>query len=558
MENGERNEEMEKYLQEEDLGTPNIGDVKKCKVIQVEKDKIIVDISAKTEGFIKEGYLVKDISEYKPGDVIEAVVTRYKNDEESRLYLSEKKYVSKKVLDALRKGGKGTVVKGRIVRKVRGGYNVEIEGALSAFLPGSQASSLNSLDPSELPKNEYEFEVITFEQRGRGRNNIVVSRDSLLNKEKEEFLNSIEEGQKIKGKVAEITNFGVFIDVGPMTALLPRSEVSWEKSVNLRSKFHVGDEVETVVISKDVQNGKMSLSLKRMVPDPWEKIEEKYPVGSVVKATISGKASFGLFVKLDDGIKGLVHSSEIPFEDRCREYKEGQEIEVEVLNIDTEERKISFSIKKVREKLEDEAWRDIEDRYHVDDVVEAQVVRFLKNGVLLKIEEGLTGFSHISELSWNFVKRPSEVLKICDKVNAKILAIEPESRRIRLSIKRTTPDPWEKLSKEVKVGTPVECEIISVKNSGAIVRVVEYNVEGFLPKSQFVEGVKEGKTFKGKVHKVTYNPEIDERDMVVTLKDGDVKAHEAESPNEKESYLNSKPMTTTIEDMVKEKREEQK
>ena len=552
MENGEKNEEIEKFLQEEGLATPSIGEVRKCKVIQVDKDRIIVDVSAKTEGFISKGYLVKDISEYKPGDVIEAVVTRYKNDEEGRLYLSEKKYASKKLLDELRKGGKGTIVKGKIVRKVRGGYSVEIGGALSAFLPGSQASSLNSLDPSELTKHEYEFEVITFEERGRGRNNIVISRDSMLNKEKEKFLNSIEENQTIKGKVAEITNFGVFIDVGAMTALLPRSEVSWEKNVNLKNMFHIGDEVEALVISKDVQKGKMSLSLKRMTPDPWENIEEKYPVGSRVKAVISGKASFGLFVRLEDGIKGLVHSSEIPYDDHCREYVKGQEIEVEVLNVDPQERKISFSIKKIREKLEEEAWKDVEDRYHVGDVVEVEVVKFLRNGVLLKVDEGITGFSHISELSWHFVKRPSEILKMCGKTKAKILSIEPESKRMRLSVKRTTPDPWEELAKEVKVGTPVKCEIISVKNSGAIVRVIDYNVEGFLPKSQFVDGVKEGKIFKGKVHKVTYNPELDERDMVVTLKD------EETIGKESETYLNSKPMTTTIEDMVNEKREEQK
>lgn len=299
----------------------------------------------------------------------------------------------------------------------------------------------------------------------------MVSRDSLLNKEKEEFLNSVQENEKIKGKVAEITNFGVFIDIGPMTALLPRSEVSWEKSVNLKNMFHVGDEVEALIISKDVPNGKMSLSLKRMKPDPWENIEERYPVGSVVKATISGKASFGLFVKLEDGIKGLVHSTEIPSDDHCKEFKEGEEIEVEVLKIDPEERKISFSIKKVKERLEEEAWKTVEEKYHVGDVVEAEVVKFLRNGVLLKIDEGITGFSHISELSWHFVKKPSEVLKMCEKTKVKILSIEPESKRIRLSVKRTTPDPWEELIKEVKPGMPVQCEIISVKNSGAIVRL---------------------------------------------------------------------------------------
>ncbi len=557
MENGERNEEMEKYLQEEELGTPNIGEVRKCKIVQVDDDKIIVDVSAKTEGFINERYLVKDISEYKVGDTLEAVVTRYKNDDEGRLYLSEKRYVSRKILNDLKKNGKGTIVKGKIVRKVRGGYNVEIEGALSAFLPGSQASSLNSLSSSELTKKEYEFEVITFEQRGNGRNNIVLSRDSLLNKEKKEFLEGIEEEQILSGTVSGISPFGVFIDVGPMTALLPRSEVSWERNVNLKEKFHIGDKVEAKVISKDVEKGKMSLSLKQMTSDPWENIEEKYPVGSVIDAVISGIANFGVFVKIDDSIKGLVHSTEIPYEDRCQKYEVGQNVKVEVINIDTKNRKISFSIRKVKEKEEEELWKDVDDLYRVGDVVEAQVVKFLKNGVLLKLEKGITGFSHISELSWNFVKNPANVLKMCEKINVKVLSIEPETKRIRLSVKRTTPDPWEKLSQEVKPGTPVECEIISVKNSGAIVRVVDYNVEGFLPKSHFVAGVEEGKTFKGKVHKVTYNPELDERDMVVTLRE-DVAPRQNSESQKKDSFLTTKPLTTTIGEMVREKSEEQK
>ncbi len=557
MENGERNEEMEKYLQDEELGTPSIGEVRKCRVVQVDADKIIVDVSAKTEGFISERYLVKDIKDYKVGDTLEAVVTRYKNDEESRLYLSEKRYVARKILDELKKTGKGTIVKGRIVRKVRGGYSVEIEGALSAFLPGSQASSLNSLSPSELTKREYEFEVITFEQRGNGRNNIVLSRDALLNKERKEFLTNVEEGQILKGRVTGVENFGVFIDVGAMTALLPRSEVTWEKNVNLREKFHVGDEIEAKVISKDVENGKMSLSLKQMVPDPWENIEEKYPVGSVTEAVVSGIAPFGIFVKVDDSIKGLVHSTEIPYEDHCKKYEVGQHVKVEIINIDTKDRRISFSIRKVKEKEEEELWKDVDDLYHVGDIVEAEVVKFLKNGVLLKLEKGITGFAHISEISWHFVKNPSDVLKMCENVKVKVLSIEPETKRIRLSVKRTTPDPWEKLAQEVKPGTPVECEIISVKNSGAIVRVVDYNVEGFLPKSHFVDGVEEGKTFKGKIHKVTYNPELDERDMVVTLRD-DVAPQQTNEHKEKDSFLTSKPLTTTIGEMVREKSEEQK
>ena len=560
MENNEKNEEMEKYLKDnENVGTPNIGEVRKCTIIQVGDNHIVVDVSAKIEGIINSNYLVRDISEYKTGDVIEAIVTSYRGEDESRLYLSEKKYMIRKVLNDLKKGGEGKTVKGHIVKKVRGGYTVEIGGVLSAFLPGSQASSLNSTDPSELTKEEYEFKIITFEQRGRGRNyNIVLSRDFLINEERSKFLDNIEENQKIKGKVDEITNFGVFVDVGPMTALLPRSEVTWDKNVNLKERFHVGDEIEALVISKDVKNGKMSLSTKRLTPDPWEEIEKKYPVGSVLDAVVSGIAPFGIFVKVEEGVKGLVHSSEIFYGNYRRNLKnyfeEGQNVKVEVINVDVVNRKISFSIKRVL----GDPWDGIEERYHSGDTVEVNVVKILDNGAILEIEEGISGFAHISELSWNFVKKPSDVLQKGEKVNAKILEIDPESRRMRLSIKRTLEDPWIKLSKEVKPGTPVDCEIISVKNSGAIVRVVDYNVEGFLPRSHFVDGVEEGKILKGKIHKVSYNPQLDERDMVVTLRDGEHAQHNVSNEKQEESFLNPSPMTTTIGDMVKEKSEKQK
>ncbi len=560
MENNEKNEEMEKYLQDnENLGTPNIGEIRECKIIQVGEDHIIVDVSAKIEGIINSGYLVKEMSEYKIDDVIKAVVTSYRNDDESRLYLSEKKYMIRKVLKDLKEGGEGKTVKGHIVKKVRGGYTVEIGGVLSAFLPGSQASSLNSIDPSELTKEEYEFKIITFEQRGRGRNyNIVLSRDFLINEERAKFLDTIEKDQKIKGEVDEITNFGVFVDVGPMTALLPRSEVTWDKNVNLKERFHVGEEIEALVISKDVKNGKMSLSTKRLTPDPWEDIEKKYPVDSVVDAVVTGIAPFGIFVKIEEGVKGLVHSSEIFYGNYRRNLKnyfeEGQNVKVEVINVNAASRKISFSIKKVL----GDPWDGIEERYHTGDTVETSVVKILDNGAILEIEEGVSGFAHISELSWNFVKKPSNVLKKGEKVSTKIIEIDPESRRMRLSIKRTLEDPWIKLSKEVKPGTPVDCEIISVKNSGAIVRIVEYNVEGFLPRSHFIDGVEEGKIMKGKIHKVSYNPQLDERDMVVTLRNGERSQRNASGEKKEESFLNPSPMTTTIGDMVNEKSEKQK
>ncbi len=563
MENSEKfeketNEELEEYLQNnENLGTPRPGEVRKCTVIQIGPEYMIVDVSAKTEGMINVRDLVKTPESYKPGDVIEAIVTSYRGDDESKLYLSEKKYVMRQLLNELKKGGKGTIVKGHVVRKVRGGYNVEIGGAISAFLPGSQASSLNSVDPSKLIEQEYDFEVVTFEQRKRGKSyNIVLSRDALLNKERAEFLNSIQEGQKISGKVDEITDFGVFVDVGPMTALLPRSEISWDKNVNIKERFHVGDEVEAMVISKDPEKGKMSLSTKRLIPDPWENIESKYPVGTVTDATITGIVPFGVFVKVEEGVKGLVHASEIFYDNHRRNLKdyfeEGQNVKVEVIDLDVPKRRISFSIRKV----EGDPWEGVEERHHVGETLESKVVKLLDNGVILEVEDGVSGFAHISELSWNFVKKPSDILKKGQTIDVKILEIDPESRRMRLSIKRTMEDPWEKLSKEVKPGTPVECEIVSVKNSGAIVKVLDYDVEGFLPRSHFSGEIEEGKTVKAKVHKVSYNPKLDERDMVITLKDNF--NSKKESKKKEESFFNSGPMTTTIGDMVNQKSEKQK
>lgn len=554
----EPSEEFEKYMQDNDnLGIPQPGEVRKCTVIQVGPEHMIVDVSAKTEGMINVRDLVRDPKDYKPGDVIEAVVTSYRADDESKLYLSERKYVIRKLLNELKKDGVGKIVKGHIVRKVRGGYNVEIGGALSAFLPGSQSSSLNSVDPSKLVEKEYEFEVMTFEQRRKGKSyNIVVSRDSVINRKRAEFLKDIQKGQKIKGKVDEITDFGVFVDVGAMTALLPRSEITWDKSVNVKEKFHIGDEIEAIVISKEPEKGKMSLSTKQLTPDPWENIESKYPIGTVTDATVTGIVPFGLFVKIEEGVKGLVHASEIFYGNYRRNLKdyfeEGQKVKVEVIELDIPKRRISFSIKKVV----GDPWEGVEERHHIGDTLEAKVAKLLDNGAILEIEDGVSGFAHISELSWNFVKKPSDLLKKGQTVKAKILEIDPESRRMRLSMKRTTDDPWKKLAKEVKPGTPVDCEIISVKHSGAIVKVLNYDVEGFLPKSHFSGDIEEGKTVKAFVHKVSYNPKLDERDMVITLKDNF--RPEKESKKKEESFFNSAPMTTTIGDMVHQKSEEQK
>ncbi len=578
MENGENfetsNDELKQYLENKNVGTPEIGEHRKCIVISSGSDYVVVDLSAKTEGIISKKDLVKNPQTYRPGDVIDAIVINYKGEEENgRTYLSEKKFVVPNLLAEVKKSmEEKKPVKGYITRKVRGGYSVEINNALSAFLPGSQASALNNLSNSELVNKEFNFEVINFEERNNG-NNIVLSLDSLIGKKTEEFLQNIQIGHQISGIVKDITNFGVFVDVGSMTALLPRSEVSWDRDSNLQGKFHIGDKIDAVVISKDPDKKKMSISVKRLSEDPWEKIEEKYPVGSVVDALVDGIAPYGIFVKTKDGIRGLVRSSDIFWGNYKRNlrdtFQENQEVKVEVTEIERARRRISFSIKSVN----GDPWKNIEERYHIGDVVDTKVEKILDNGIILGIEEGISGFAHVSELSWNFVKHPNELFKKGQAVKTQILEISPETRRMKLSVKKLMPDIWEDLSKNVKIGTPVECEVVSLKNSGAIVRVINYNVEGFLPKSQFYDGIKVGDTFNAKVHKISYNPELDERDMVVTIKEEsteqsnkrkEMRDRDSREPRESRelreqhdaNFVNQGPMRTTIGDMVNRKREE--
>ncbi|HEU23994.1 MAG: 30S ribosomal protein S1 [Mesoaciditoga sp.] len=557
MENGEAingKNEFEEYLENENLGMPTVGEVRKCTVVSSGTEYVIVDLGAKTEGIITKKELVKEPQDYKSGDVIEAVVINYRGEEEgARTYLSEKRYLVPKILEEIKKSmEEKKPIKGRIIKKVRGGYTVEIQGTVSAFLPGSQASYLNNISNDELLKKEFEFEVINFEERNNG-NNIVLSMDALVNKEVEKFLQSVNVGEKIKGVVKDITNFGVFIDVGPMIALIPRSEISWDRNVNLKEKFKIGEKVEGIVISKDVQNKKMSVSVKRLTEDPWEKIEEKYPVGSVVDATVTGIAPYGIFVKIDDGIKGLVRAENIFWGNTKRNlrdyFHENDQIKVEVTEIDKNKRRISFSVKDVK----GDPWNNIEEKYHVGDTVKAKVEKVLDTGIILGIEDEISGFAHVSELSWNFVKNPSDLFRKNQEVEVKILDISPEKRRMKLSVKRLQKDPWEELSKTVKIGTPVDCEVVNLKNSGAILRVVNYNVEGFLPKSQFYDGIKVGDLFKAKVHKVSYNPDLDERDMVVTIKD--LPDNSKKEDHKEEANFNQGPMRTTIEEMVNRKGE---
>jgi small subunit ribosomal protein S1 len=563
MENGEvlnGKEEFEKYLESENVGTPTVGEVRKCTVLSSGTEYVIVDLSAKTEGMITKRELVRNPESYKPGETIEAMVINYKGEEEgARTYLSERRFMIPKLLEEVRKSmEEKKTVKGYVTKKVRGGYTVEIEGALSAFLPGSQASSLNNISNEDLVKKEFEFEVINFEERNNG-NNIVLSMDTIAKKQVEDFLNGVNVGDKLTGVIKDITSFGAFVDVGPMTALLPRSEISWDKNVNFKDKFSVGDKIECVVISKDTVNRKMSISLKRLSNDPWDDIEAKYPVGTVVNATVTGIAPYGVFVKISDGIKGLVRSEDIFWGNYRRNLKdyfhENENVKVEVTEIDKNRRRISFSIKDV----EGDPWNGIEEKYHVGDAVKTKVEKILDTGVILGIEEEVSGFAHISELSWNFVKNPSDLFKKNQEVEAKILEINPEKRRMKLSVKRLQKDPWEELAKNVKMGTPVDCEVVNLKNSGAILRVVDFNVEGFLPKSQFYEGIKVGDTFKAKVHKISYNPQLDERDMVVTIKGEpteQVSHAKKESPKEDE-FFNQGPMRTTIGEMVNQKGEKQ-
>ncbi|MEZ4653117.1 MAG: 30S ribosomal protein S1 [Candidatus Eisenbacteria bacterium] len=466
------------------------GEILRGRILRVDAEEVVVDIGFKSEGVIPLGEFT-DTDAIRVGDEIDVFLEKMEN-QDGLVVLSKQRADFLKVWDRVREAAdRGEVVEGRITRKIKGGAVVDLFG-VEAFLPGSQIALRPPHSVDELMGETLQFKIIKLNKR---RRNIVVSRRLVLEEErsaaKEEIIRELEVGQIRSGYVKNITDFGAFIDLGGIDGLLHITDISWGRIKHPTEVLTVGDQVNVKVLSFEPERERISLGLKQLTEYPWERVEEKFPVGTKVKGRVVSITEYGAFVELERGVEGLIHVSEMSWTKHIRHpnkiLTEGQEVECMVLKIDKDNEKISLGLKQV----EPDPWLTLDEKYPVGMGVSGKVRNLTNFGAFVELEDGIDGLVHISDLSWTRrVNHPSEILKKGQDVEVKILNIDKENRRISLGLKQAGEDPWPRLVEKYPANAEVKGSVLKVMDRGVIV-IVDDEVEGFIPSNQL--GIDEGK-----------------------------------------------------------------
>ena len=450
------------------------------RVIGMNDKDILIDIGFKSEGLIDRSEFPQDALP-QIGDQIE-VYLEYLEDRNGNLVLSkEKADFMRRWRDIREFYEKEKIFTCKILRRIKGGMIVDIDG-LQGFLPGSQIDVRPIKDFDQYLDQDLEVRVVKLNE---ARKNIVVSHkviiEDSLKEKREELLADMEIGQIMEGRVKNITDFGVFIDLGGIDGLLHITDLSWGR-VNHPSEVVKLDETLSIkIIDYDKEKQRVSLGLKQLMPHPWENVEKNYPIGSNVKGKIVSLTNYGAFVELEAGVEGLIHVSEMSWTRHIKNasemYSIGEEIKAGVLSIDTDERKISLGVK----QLEPDPWDEIEEKFMVGSLQKGKVINITQFGVFVELEEGIEGLIHVSDLSWTkVVRHPKETVQKEENVEVRILEISREKRRIALGLKQVTDDPWPELMKKFETGKEITGEIIRILEKGIILQL-EDDVEGIVP-----------------------------------------------------------------------------
>jgi small subunit ribosomal protein S1 len=457
------------------------GEVVSGHVVQVRDTEVLVDVGYKSEGSIP-------IDEFrgllpKIGDVIE-VYLEAKEDSEGLIVLSKDKADKIKVCDAIsRAHEKGSPVEGRVIEIVKGGLAVDV--GVRAFLPGSQVDLRPVKNLASMLGQTVRAKVIKLNRR---RGNVVLSRRAVLEEEREEkkkhTLEVLEEGMSLTGTVKNITDYGAFIDLGGIDGLLHVTDMSWGRIGHPSEIFQVGDQVEVVVLHFDRESGRVSLGYKQRSSDPWETVETRYAPGTKTSGKVVSLTNYGAFVELEPGVEGLVHVSEMSWTRRVRHPSKlvnvGDTVEVIVLDVNRASKRISLGMKQV----EPDPWSSIEEKYRPGMRVQGKVRNLTDFGAFVELENGVDGLLHISDMSWTRnIGHPSEILKKGQDVEAQILSVDRENKRISLGIKQIQPDPWETVARRYPMGSRVTGKVVRLTEFGAFVEL-EPGVDGLLHISQ--------------------------------------------------------------------------
>jgi len=482
------------------------GSLVKGRVLRVQSNAVLVDLGYKSDGIIPiEQFTPEELATLKPGDELEMFLEQAE-DSKGNLILSREKAKKLQVWDDLNAAFQnGTTLKGRVISKIKGGLMVDI--GVPAFLPGSQIDIKPVRDLDQYLGQVLDLRII---KMNSGRGNIVLSRRAILegaqSARKEGLLAGLAEGQTVSGVVKNITDYGVFIDLGGIDGLMHVTDMSWARIGHPSELFKIGDAVEAVVLKYDREKQKISLGLKQKTQDPWLSVVEKYPVGMRVRGKVTSLADYGAFVELELGIEGLVHVSEMSWTQRIKHPSKvmavGDLVDAQVLAVDIAAKRISLGTRQVGPN----PWDTIGQRYPIGSVVEGKVRTITDFGAFVGLEEGIDGLAHISDLSWTqHVKHPSELLKKGQSTKAVVLNIDPQKQRISLGIKQLTPDPWDKVIPErYKVGKDEQVKVTKKAEFGLFV-ALEHGIEGLIPLSEIPKDaadIKEGDEVTARVLKV--------------------------------------------------------
>ncbi|HWM93030.1 MAG TPA: 30S ribosomal protein S1 [Thermoanaerobaculia bacterium] len=468
-------EEYQKLLDMYDDSMRNLteGEIVPGRVIGITANSVIIDVGYKSEGLVPiEEFLDRDGNlNIKEGEEIDVLLEKTE-DLEGHVLLSRTKAQRMRRWTEVEKAYKeGRIIRGRVTDRIKGGLTVDV--GLRAFLPGSLVDIKPVKNLESLRGQELEFKVISLDRR---RNNIVLSRKAVLEtelaKKKAETLTRLEEGARLKGVVKNITDYGVFIDLGGIDGLLHITDISWGRVNHPSEHFSVGDEVEVAVLKFDPDTERVSLGYKQKSEDPWTLVDKKYPIGSRVRGKVVSLVDYGAFVEIEEGVEGLIHVSEMSWTKKvvnpAKILEVGHEVEAIVSELDMDQRRISLSLR----QTERNPWEELKDTHPEGTVIEGKVRNLTEFGAFVEITDGIDGLIHVSDMSWTKrVKHPSEVLKKGDTVRARITNIDIENQRVSLSIKEFMPNEWDDFATRHRVGDTLDGRVVNVTDFGLFIDI---------------------------------------------------------------------------------------
>jgi len=481
--------QMEALLGDQDVLTYSRGDILHGRVVQVNDQGVLVDIGYKSEALMRPTELAPfHKAPLQPGDEIEVLIT-YIDEEEGTIHVSEKAALYEKRISELERAYRQRLpITGTIEDEVKdAGYHVNLlKSGIRAFLPGSHLGEDLTPNLEELRGKEVPFLILELDRRER---NLVVSHREYLKElerqRKDELFSKLEVGQVIEGTIKSIVDFGIFVDIGGFEGLVHRSEISWKDIPVPPNTYKVGDKVTVKILGVDRSKERISLSIKQLRPDPWIGLKQRYPTGTKTKGTVVSLTDFGAFVRIEEDVEGLVHISELSWgypEHPKEVVKVGQQVEVVVLDVNEHERRVSLSMKRVQP----DPWEKIEEKYPEGSIVQGRVTKLADFGAFVHLEDGVEALLHISEMSWDKVNRPSDVVHEGQEITAKVIKSDAGKRKIRLSLKELQEDPWHKFLESYSVGSIVEGPVTELKDFGAFMKITD-DVEGLIHVSEITE-----------------------------------------------------------------------